>query len=752
MKIKYPLFYPNIHKKEWIKELEDTFSTRWIGEGPKVKKYEKEFGKFIGAKYPVTVNSCTSALHLAYILAGIKEGDEVITPVFSCLFREENILMADGSYKRICDLVNRKSNEMVVSFNEKTKKFENKKIINWYKNSSKGREWYKISFKNSIGNGYNGKRGVQLTNDHKVLTNRGYVQVDDIKENDKIFTSYYDLNDKQMEVFIGTMLGDGFIRFGRKENTGCRFGFSHSIKQREWLDLKINSFNGLNNKIFSKLPYKQTGEVIGTIFNMSPIWNIYRKDWYKNRKKIIPEGILYKYFSPLSLATWYMDDGSLQTNKIPKTFSYSIILCSEGFTKEENIILINLLKKRFSINASLQKVNKNNKEKYRIYIGNGSRKIKKDEMGRFIKTKNQDEDSNINKFFRLVAPYIPESMKYKLPKYINEKIFFDKKLWNTGVSITFLDNPIIIKKKPNATISHLKSVYCIDVEDNHNFISKNIILHNCSATTHPILWQGATPVFADIKDDFTIDPKDVIRKMTSKTKAVIAVDYGGKSCDYKALLNIGLPIIADKAQSLVYSKEADYNCFSTQAVKFMNTGDGGILTTKTEKDCLKAKRFRWFGIDREKNYEEKHTRSVAGSVTENGRKYQFTDLGASLGLVNLRTIKKEMEYRQKLVDIYDNNLSNLKGLTIVNHDNSCNWLYTVLVEDRERFFKGMDKAGVEVSMAHARNDDIELFRKYKNKCPMMDYLESRYVCIPLHLNLTEKDVHDICKIIKSIYA
>ena len=82
--MKYPLFYPNIHKKDILKEIDDTLSTRWIGEGPKVKIFEQKFGEFLGARYPVAVNSCTSALHLAYLLAGAKKDTEVIAPVFTC--------------------------------------------------------------------------------------------------------------------------------------------------------------------------------------------------------------------------------------------------------------------------------------------------------------------------------------------------------------------------------------------------------------------------------------------------------------------------------------------------------------------------------------------------------------------------------------------------------------------------------------------------------------------------------------------
>ena len=84
MSDKIPLFWPNIPREDILKEIDDTLSTRWIGQGPKVDLFEKEFGKKFGYKYPLFVNSGTSALELVYHLIGLKEGDEVIVPVLNC--------------------------------------------------------------------------------------------------------------------------------------------------------------------------------------------------------------------------------------------------------------------------------------------------------------------------------------------------------------------------------------------------------------------------------------------------------------------------------------------------------------------------------------------------------------------------------------------------------------------------------------------------------------------------------------------
>lgn len=79
-----PLFYPYIPKEKILREIEDTLNTRWLGQGPKVNKFEARFGEIFDYQYPLMVNSGTSALELAYHLIGIQEGDEVIVPILDC--------------------------------------------------------------------------------------------------------------------------------------------------------------------------------------------------------------------------------------------------------------------------------------------------------------------------------------------------------------------------------------------------------------------------------------------------------------------------------------------------------------------------------------------------------------------------------------------------------------------------------------------------------------------------------------------
>ncbi len=108
-KIKWPLFWPHIPDRiSLMAELSDTFNTRWIGQGPKVDAFEQKFREKLNAGLSVATNSCTSALHLAYILAGITEGSNVISPVLTCsatshplLQQRANILFCDVDPKTL---------------------------------------------------------------------------------------------------------------------------------------------------------------------------------------------------------------------------------------------------------------------------------------------------------------------------------------------------------------------------------------------------------------------------------------------------------------------------------------------------------------------------------------------------------------------------------------------------------------------------------------------------------------------------
>lgn len=297
-------------------------------------------------------------------------------------------------------------------------------------------------------------------------------------------------------------------------------------------------------------------------------------------------------------------------------------------------------------------------------------------------------------------------------------------------------------------------------------------LFTCSATWHPVLQQGATPVFCDIKDDFTIDPDDLERKITKKTKAIVVMHYGGCMCDLDRIMKIAkfynLPVIEDAAQACgayYYGKKVrgyagtigDYGAFSFQAIKYMTTVDGGMLTCKNKEDYEKAKRIRWFGIDRDlkikkgwQQFKDWERREMTYDVWEVGYKYHMNNFNAAMGMVHMQELDKILAYQKKLNNLYRKLLKGIKGIKFLPEKPSdTNWLMTVLVDRRDDFAKKLKKAGIETNTIHIRNDVYTVFKPYaKSRFPNMDRFELRYLCLPMHFRITPGDVKKICNIIK----
>ena len=299
-------------------------------------------------------------------------------------------------------------------------------------------------------------------------------------------------------------------------------------------------------------------------------------------------------------------------------------------------------------------------------------------------------------------------------------------------------------------------------------------LFTCSATWHPVLQLGAKPVFVDIKDDFTIDPDDLERKITKKTRAIVVMHYGGCVCDMDRILKIArrhhLPVIEDTAQAIgayYHGKYVsgyagtlgNYGCFSFQAIKHLTTIDGGMLVVKNKKDYEKAKRLRWFGIDRDlkikegwQQFKDWERREMTYDVWEVGYKYHMNNFNAAIGLVHLRELNKILKHHKKLSDIYRDLLQNIadNGLSFPpQKKGDVNWLMTVLVDRRDDFAKKLKLAGVETNTVHIRSDVYTIFKPYaKGRFPKMDEVEMKYLCLPLHMHLREEDVEYICNIVK----
>ena len=295
----------------------------------------------------------------------------------------------------------------------------------------------------------------------------------------------------------------------------------------------------------------------------------------------------------------------------------------------------------------------------------------------------------------------------------------------------------------------------------------------CTAANHPLLWLKAKPIFCDIqKDTLNIDPNDIKNKITKKTRAIVIMHNGGLPCDTEEIIQIakenGLKVIEDSAQAFggecggqKLGTIGDFGCYSFQAIKTLTSGDGGMMVCKNEDDAKRAKQLKWFGIDRDRQKERGslvpskfsnmfNQRAMTFDIEETGYKYNFNNITASIGLANLEKIYEWLKQRKEIADIYRQELKDVPGITLLRDvKGNANWLFQILVDNREEFQKKMADAGIETNMVQVRNDIYNVFGGERQDLPNMNALEDKYCSIPIHNNLTKEEVLNICQEIKS---
>lgn len=273
----------------------------------------------------------------------------------------------------------------------------------------------------------------------------------------------------------------------------------------------------------------------------------------------------------------------------------------------------------------------------------------------------------------------------------------------------------------------------------------------CTATNMPALERGADLVWADI-DPWTgnIDPVDVERKITPKTKVILAIHWGGYPCEIDELKRIaskyGIPLVEDAAHAFgaeyrgkKIGHHSDFVCFSFQAIKLLTTVDGGLLTCKSPDNYRRGKLLRWFGIDRETPRADLRCEE---NILEYGYKHHMSDVSAVIGLEQLKHIEKLISKARQNAAFYREGLSSIKGVKLLTSRDdrlSSYWLFTIRVRDRDGFQSFMAEKGVMVSRVHVRNDVHTAYSRFKRNLPGVDEFEREQVSIPVGWWVTAED-------------
>lgn len=296
-----------------------------------------------------------------------------------------------------------------------------------------------------------------------------------------------------------------------------------------------------------------------------------------------------------------------------------------------------------------------------------------------------------------------------------------------------------------------------------------------AATANVIEHVGAIPVFADIEiSSMNINPKEIERKITKKTRAIMPVHIAGRPCKMDEILRIAkkynLKVIEDAAHAFGASFSGkkignigDLTAFSFYVTKNIVTGEGGMVTTNSKKyaDLIKVYSLHGMSQDAWKRYSDEGFKHYFVQVP--GYKYNMMDLQAAIGIHQLRSFDKNQKRRAEIWQWYNKAFRDLpiaipadpeKGTTHAYH------LYTILV-DLENL-----KANREVIQAaiHAENIGIGIHfislhqhpfykRKYGYKVghfPNAEYISDRTISLPFSAKLTNQDVEDVIKAVKKV--
>ena len=249
------------------------------------------------------------------------------------------------------------------------------------------------------------------------------------------------------------------------------------------------------------------------------------------------------------------------------------------------------------------------------------------------------------------------------------------------------------------------------------------------ATCLPVLRRKAKIIFADIDNDLNVSVEDVQNKITSKTKALVFVHFGGNNRGLSEMLKLAekenLLLIEDAAQAVgsEFFGKADFTCISLQAIKSLTSGDGGFLICKERNMHIRARRLRWFGYDRDQQQKLGDT-----DLFEAGYKYHMNDISASIGRGNLVTFDHISKHRRRLMKEY--------------HDGGVTahfWFALILTDRRDELKSFLQENGISSGVHHYRNDKYSIFGG-RQQLPRIDKMEDEYLLLPLHTGMSVSDV------------
>lgn len=291
------------------------------------------------------------------------------------------------------------------------------------------------------------------------------------------------------------------------------------------------------------------------------------------------------------------------------------------------------------------------------------------------------------------------------------------------------------------------------------------------ATANAVAYAGAKPIFADVdslqRPVLSVD--DVVRLITPKTRAIIAMHYGGYPCDMRLLVEVaqahGLRVIEDAAHALgsrVAGRSCgtigDFGCFSFFGNKNLPAGEGGMLVTNDERLYERAKIRRSHGMTA-LSWDRYSGHSFSYDVVDLGFNFRMPELTAAVGLAQLTKLETHNRRRNELFEEYLAHLGGYRRLLVPFRDEPCpgaRHLFPIVLPegvDRASFMEKLRQQRIQTSIHYPPIHRFTLYRKNAAVVlPITEHYASRVVTLPFHPGLTRNDIGVICEAVTSTLA
>lgn len=296
------------------------------------------------------------------------------------------------------------------------------------------------------------------------------------------------------------------------------------------------------------------------------------------------------------------------------------------------------------------------------------------------------------------------------------------------------------------------------------------------ASSNCVLYQGGTPVFADIDmETYNIDPLEIESKITDKTKAIIAVDFSGQPVEIDRMSMLArdhnLVLIQDAAHSLgaTYASQkvgllADMTMFSFHPVKHVTTGEGGIIVTDSEEYYRKLVLFRNHGMTRDSNMLMKNEGPWYYEMQELGYNYRMTDMQAALGSSQMDKLDRFIQRRKEIALLYNEQLYGLPGIILPKQleQTQSSWHLYVTRWNPEQFrgsrkdwFEALRSEGIGVQVHYIPVYFQPYYQKLgyeRGLCPNAEKFYYSAITLPIFPKMSNSDVSDVVEAVNKVRA